>query len=90
MRPPSHRCQHYKEWGLHASVDGSILVSSISGGNQMLAGGRIDTLCQRTHLTSPDAHTPEMFSAGSMLARVFPVRGQLLGLSLARGGEPSE
>ena len=48
----------------------------------MLAGGRIDTLCQRTHLTSPDAHTTEMVSAGSMLARVLPVRGQLLELSI--------
>ena len=35
-----------KEYGLHASCDASILVSSVSGGNVMLAGARIDTLCQ--------------------------------------------
>ena len=71
-----------KEWGFHASCDASILVKSISGGNLMLAGGRIDTLCGRQHLVSPDSFTSELVAAGSTLNRIIPVRGQLLELSI--------
>ena len=52
-----------KEWGLHAAVDASILEKSISGGNIMLAGARISTLCQRQHLAAPDANAAELVAA---------------------------
>ena len=71
-----------KEWGHHAACDASIIVDSITGGNQLLAGARIDTVCQRQHLKSPDPHGSEIVAAGTFLHRVLPVRGQLLELSI--------
>ena len=71
-----------KEWGLHAAGDASILEHSITGANLMLAGARADTLCQRQHLTAPDAHSAELKAAGSLLQNVLPLRGQLLELSI--------
>ena len=71
-----------KEWGHHAACDASIIVDSITGGNQLLAGARIDTVCQRQHLKAPDPHGGEIVAAGTFLHRVLPVRGQLLELSI--------
>ena len=71
-----------KEWGLHVACDASIMLDSISAANQMLAGARIDTLCQRPHLTSPASHISELVAAGSSLHRLLPVRGILLEASI--------
>ena len=70
-----------KEWGLHAACDASIMLDSVSGANAMLAGARIDTLCQRPHLTSPASHISELVAAGSALHRILPIRGILLEVS---------
>ena len=58
-------------------TDPPAVSKSVTGGILMVGGGPVSTISQRQHLVAPDSTTAETTAGGTILHRVYPIRGLL-------------